>query len=212
MKITVYTLYIGDYLGEIAKHTLPSIERWANKIGANFQLIQDRKYPDWPITYEKVQIYELSKQNNDDWSIHVDADMLLHPDLPNLIENLDPRAVSFHVAYDPSVWFKADEFFFRDGRQIGLTSNFVAASKACRDLWMPFDCCLEEASKGTKRMHGIDDYCFSRNLARYGLKTQGMLPDEDKQYMVRHLNAGGQNASQELLKEVETVLKSWQKD
>jgi len=209
-KITVYTLYLNDYLGEVAELTLPTIGSWAKRIGANFQLISTRKFEGWPITYEKLQLHQLMQENKDDWSIHVDADMLLHPDLPNLLENLMPGEIGVHVIYDPAPWFKFDDYFFRDGRRIGITSNFMAVPKECRDLLLPFDCSLEEASSGVSRLHGIDDYCFSRNLARFGLKMGGLLPEPEKQYMIRHLSAGGNsNNIKELYEEAQSILKKW---
>ena len=73
MKKTVYLLNIGDYEPEITSLTYPYISRYASKIGAAVHLITERKFPEWPITYEKLQIYELGRQHGNDWNIYIDS-------------------------------------------------------------------------------------------------------------------------------------------
>ena len=203
----LFTLYVKDYFPEMAKITLPNIERYAKKIGANFHLITERKFPEWPVTYEKLQIHELGKDA--DWNIHVDADMLIHPDFWDVTKASDPRCVSFLHAYDAKEWFKPDEYFLRDGRERGVTSNFVVVHRMCHDFWTPFDVPFEVAKHGTKRLHGIDDYCFSRNLAKYGLKDCGILPNPRYHWQIVHLCTGGNPQKEIILEHAQKVLKDW---
>lgn len=58
-KVCVYTLNIGDWLPELTAVTIPYIEMYAKKIGADFKIITERKFPEFPPNYEKVQIYEI---------------------------------------------------------------------------------------------------------------------------------------------------------
>jgi indolepyruvate ferredoxin oxidoreductase beta subunit len=74
MTKAVWVLYINNYFPELCKYTLPTIKLYAQKIGADFNLITTRKYLEFPITYEKIQIYELG--NNYDWNILIDADKI----------------------------------------------------------------------------------------------------------------------------------------
>src|SRR5512139_2841994 len=79
MKKVVYTLALDGYPSEMTVLTFPWIKRYAEKIGAEFQIIHERKNHAWPPTYEKTQIWELGKDN--DWSVFIDADALINPEL-----------------------------------------------------------------------------------------------------------------------------------
>ena len=94
IKKTLYTLNIGDYAPEIRALTFPLLRGWADKIGADFHVIEERKFPDWPIVYEKLQIYELGQGN--DWNIFADADTLVHPEMFDVTEH----AVRFAFSSD----------------------------------------------------------------------------------------------------------------
>ena len=58
MKKTIFVLLVGNYLPRLCSLTIPSIERYAKRIGAQFRLISERRWPDWPVNYEKVQIFD----------------------------------------------------------------------------------------------------------------------------------------------------------
>jgi len=180
MKKTVFTLNINDYSKEITSKTYPFIEGYAKKIGADFHIITERKFPDFPIVYEKLQIYELAKDN--DWSILIDSDALIHPDTFDITEIL-PRdtVLTCGVDFAPVRW-RYDKYFRRDGRNIGAGNWFTVASNLCLDLWKPLDdLTLDEALANIfptiaerniqpDKKHFIDDYVVSRNIAKYGLK------------------------------------------
>lgn len=180
MKKTVYTLIVDGFLPEVTNLTLPYMEKYASKIGADFHIISERKFPDMPVTYEKLQIYELGKDN--DWNIFFDADALIHPDLFDITEQLKPDTVLHRGNDMAGNRWKYDKYFRRDGRNIGSGNWFTVASGLCLDLWHPLeDLTLEEAlaniqptseekNKGVTPSHLIDDYVLSRNIARYGLK------------------------------------------
>ena len=46
----------------------PYIKKYAQKIGADFYVIKERKFPDWYITYEKLQIYEIEKEKDAEYA------------------------------------------------------------------------------------------------------------------------------------------------
>lgn len=181
MKKTIFTLAIGDYPKEITDLTFPWITRYARKIGADFRVISDRKFPKWGITYEKHQIHKLGAKN--DWNLFVDADALIHPDLMDLTA-ICPRDTVLFTGKDMSAMrFKPDEFFLRDGRYIGACSWFVLSSDWTHDLWQPLDDLapeeayarifptqMERMSVGITAPKLIEDYSLSRNIARFGLK------------------------------------------
>jgi len=181
MKKQIFLLDINHYQPEITALTLPFIKVWAEKIGADIFTITERKFPDWPVTYEKMQIYELAQQIGADWNIYIDLDTLIHPECPDFTAHLDKSVVAIHNYDVASVRFKMDKYFWRDGRYFAFGNWFTVASDWCVDLWKPLDITLEQAldnirptphelSNGITREHLIDDYTLTRNLARYGIK------------------------------------------
>ena len=183
IKKTLYTLNIGDYAPEIRALTFPLLRGWADKIGADFHVIEERKFPDWPIVYEKLQIYELGQGN--DWNIFADADTLVHPEMFDVTEHIGKDTVCHNGSDMANIRWKYDGYFRRDGRNIGSCNWFTVASDWCLDLWRPLeDLTFQEAlgnirptvgettSGFCSKEHLIDDYTLSRNIARFGLKFQ----------------------------------------
>jgi hypothetical protein len=179
---TIYTLNIDDYAPEICNITYPFLKFYADKIGARFCVIADRLYPNMPVVYEKLQIRELSKVNQDDWSIYFDSDALIHPETPDWTVLLNKDTVLHNGSDMAAVRWKYDQYFMRDGRNIGSCNWFTIASDWCADdLWRPLDISLDDArdnifpipaelNAGIDKDHLIDDYTLSRNIAKYGLK------------------------------------------
>ncbi len=179
MKKVVYTLSVNGYAPEITEKTFPLMREYANKIGADFRIITKRKYSDYPPVYEKIQLYELSQEN--DWTIYLDADTLIHPDYPDVTALLHKDTVAFHGRDFAPVRWRYDNYFLRDGRHIGACNWFTVASDWCSDLWHPLEGSYTKAVENIfptrkerntiiKREHLIDDYLLSCNIARYGLK------------------------------------------
>lgn len=204
MKKTLYTLSVNDYAPEITALTFPLMKNYAKKIDADFHVIKERKFPDFPCPYEKFQISELSKERGDEWSIFIDADALIHPDFWDITSCVG-KEMTVSVGSDFSLMrFKPDKYFLRDGRFIGKGNWFMAGSDwTAEDLWSPLhDLTKEQVSKMINPLiyetstiiegeHLIDDFTVSRNIARYGLKhilvreiakkmtelSQGGIPD-----------------------------------
>jgi hypothetical protein len=180
MKKRLYTVCVDNYFPELMEYTLPNLKSYADRIGAEFVVIKERQFPDFPPTYEKLQI----RGEDSDWTILVDADTMLHPQTPDLTMVLPPDYVGSYMQFDASLLFEPDEYFFRDGRRIGVATNLVVAHRACRDLWTPLEFGWDIAKTKTKREFIIDEYCISRNVARFGLKKSGLFDgDEGKKYL-----------------------------
>jgi hypothetical protein len=185
LKKIVYSLNVNGYAPEITEITFPLIDQYATKIGAEFKIICDREFPDMPPVYEKVQLYELSKES--DWTIYIDADTLIRPDFPDITPLLNKDTVCFHGRDFSPVRFDENKYFRRDGRWIGACNWFTIASDWCSDLWHPLETpiydvvkdihpCYAEAISGViEPNHLIDDYLLSFNIARYGLKHTTMM-------------------------------------
>lgn len=182
IKKTIYVVNVNDYAPELRKLTYPLIGVYARKIGADVCEINKRKWPDAPPVYEKLQIYELAKKNKSDWNIYIDSDAIVHPDLPDITNHLSKDTVMHNGNDMASNRWRYDEYFLRDGRNIGSCNWFTVASDWCLDLWKPLeDITINEAVQnifpiegekivGITREHLIDDYTLSRNIAKHGLK------------------------------------------
>lgn len=182
MKKTVWTLNVGgNYAPEITANTYPLLRHYADKIGADFHIITERKFPDFPIVYEKLQIFELGRDT--DWNIYIDSDALVHPDMFDVTEHLHKDTVLHNGNDMAGNRWRYDRFFRRDGRHIGSCNWFTIGSDWCIDLWKPLDdislatavgnISLTQHEKNSGSMqadHLIDDYTLSRNIAKYGLK------------------------------------------
>jgi hypothetical protein len=183
LKKTVFTLNVDNYCPEISRITFPLIKFWAHKIGAEFFEITERRFPQFPVTYEKMQIYTLGREMGNDWNIYLDADAGIHPSSPDWTVYMRKDQVAHWSCDVASLRWVYDEYFLRDGRNWGTGNWFTIASDWCLDLWHPLeDLTLEEAveriypimgelNNDIVREHLIDDYVLSRNVARYGLKT-----------------------------------------
>lgn len=187
MKKALYTLNIGDYAPEIRALTMPLIKHYAHKIGAEHIEITERRFPGWPVVYEKLQIHRLAQENGADWHIYIDSDALVHPETLDWTAFL-PRDTVAHNGVDmANIRWRYDEFFLRDGRNVGSCNWMTIASSWCLDLWRPLDDLtleqaldrihptVDELNTIITREHLIDDYTLSRNIARFGLKVKTLM-------------------------------------
>lgn len=207
MKIEIFVVRVDNYLPELCKITLPRIEAYAKRIGAKFTVVTERKFPDFPPTYEKMQIHELGEGN--DCNILLDADIVLADDFENVINNVPPNEVGFWHQYRASGLFAIDQYFFRDNRNVGVAANMLVVPRSCHDIFTPLEFSAEEAAKRTIRWFAIDEYCISRNLAKFGLRYRSCVTSEDK---FLHLNVTTDNIKDEVKRATEwlteTKLKS----
>jgi hypothetical protein len=183
-KKTVFTLNTDpDGYKEITDLTFPLLKAYCKKIGADFHVISDRKFPEWKsVTYEKCQVYQLAQDMENDWNIFIDADAVVHPDMIDLTSLL-PRDTVLHNDIDfAGIRWKPDRFFLRDGRNISSCTWFNIASDWCIEMFKPLDDLTQEEAysnifpivgelkNGYEPWRLIEDYVFSRNIAKYGLK------------------------------------------
>lgn len=194
IKKAIFTLNIDNYAPKLTELTYPLIKAYAGKIDASFNIIDKRKFKEWPVVYEKLQIYELAQRMENDWNIYIDSDALLNPDLIDFTTILPKDTVAHHGSDFAAIRWKYDRFFMRDKRNIGSGNWFTIASDWCIELWKPLDdLTLDEAVKninptvGEKLSgviqtdHLIDDYTLSRNIAKYGLKFTSVRELIEKQ-------------------------------
>lgn len=184
-KKTIYTLALDGYAPELTALTFPLMSKYAEKIKADFVVIDKPKFGHYP-TYEKFQVYDLCKDRGDDWSLFFDSDTLIHPDMFDVTALLskDITCSGYSSDFTP-LRFRPDEYFMRDGRYLGKGTWFMAWSDWTRDIWLPieknditYEQCVDnmfpindEIIKIKKTKESlIDDYLVSRNISRFGLK------------------------------------------
>lgn len=183
---TIFLLNINDFAPEITRLTYPLIKYYAERIGAHIHVIQERQFPEWPVTYEKLQIHKLAREIGSDWNLYVDSDTLIHPDCPDFTIYLPKGTVSFHMQDVSHVRFGTNEYSLRDGRYIAPGNWFMIASDLCLDLWRPLECSPRQAvaqihPTANEMLHGItpehlvDDYALSQNIARFGLTFRSLV-------------------------------------
>lgn len=184
MKKLVAVMCMDNWEPEITSRTFPLLRHYAKKIGADFWLIDERKYPDCPIGYERFQIYDVADQY--DWVLQIDADLVMHPDMPDVTSFVNKDTILISRPDHAAKRFQGDPLFWRDGRYISVPGFFTVTSDWCRDFWrLPDDLTPQEAiARVTPLEHEWDrwektvvdgshlvvDYIWSRNVARYGLK------------------------------------------
>ncbi len=194
MKKIVYTLDI-DYYDGITKITRPSLVAWAKKIGAKLKIINKRKYPEYPITYEKFQMYEMAKKNKADWHIFVDSDAYIGNDFVDIVEMVPKTNVIVFKGGEGNTRFKMDDYMRRYNKFIDVGSWFFAFSDWTIDAFKPIH--LQSGEPSVKQLiknifptalelngpvsvqpsHLIDDYILCRNIAKYGLKLTILSKD-----------------------------------
>lgn len=185
----VFVVRVENFLPELCKITVPTIEKYAQKIGANFVEITERKFPGFPPTYEKMQVFELG--NGADWNILIDADYLISPSAPDFTLGLSSNYVSSLEAYDARKIFRTDSVFEEDGRYIGIAANFVITDLFTHNLWQPG---VEDWGRARQnllmREVNIDEYCISHNLSKYHYSFTGLNYSPEIRNLFVHLNVG----------------------
>jgi hypothetical protein len=183
MKKTIYTLNLHpEKYADITAITYPLLKHYAKKIGAEFVEITDRKFPEWPPTFEKLQVYELGKAAKNDWNIFFDADAMIHPDTADYTALLSRDTCAHNGADMAAFRFKYDKFYLRDGRNIGSATWLCIASDWTIEMFEPpKDITPAEVEKmifpttnelknGVEPIRLVEDFIVGRNIAKYGLK------------------------------------------
>ena len=223
MNKTLYTLNIGAFEPAITALTFPLLRNYARKIGAEFVVITERRFPGWPIPVEKLQIHRLADERCDQWSYFFDADALIHPDFFDPIEHVD-KATAMHAALDLSTTRFVPDRYFRRAKSMRSPGNWCAiASDWCRDLWEPptditLQECLSrinpttfEAGRQITREHLVDDFLVARNAAKYGLHVETLMDLCDRlKEPRRYLHHAYAVSGDEKLDQIKRVLKQWE--
>jgi hypothetical protein len=172
----VFVLATPDYRPELCALTLPNLKRYADRLNADFIRIQERQFPNFPLTFERMQIYELGRGN--EWNICIDADIIMSPHAGDFTTWIPTDTIANLGFYDLRNHFYVDEdpLFKEDSRFYGISDSFVGASKAAHELWRPLEGEMKQyidlfKFKDDWAQRRISEFCISKNLALHHFKT-----------------------------------------
>lgn len=195
-KKCVHVVATPDYSPELCSITLPTIRGYANRIGADFNLISTRKFPSFPVNYERMQIHEAGASY--EWNINIDADMIIGKALPDITDSAHAAIVRIVMKFDADAFFNIndDVYFKRDGRNAGIVDAFVVTSRLTHDLWEPLAGTFTSYSPVFKdgNTRRISEYCISRNLAKYGLQFTGAFARADQIFHLGYTSGSAHDA------------------
>lgn len=197
MKKLLVTLDIGDYDREITNITFPYMKQYAKNIGADFHVITQRKFPDFPLMLEEFQMYEFS--NSYDWIIFLDADCLINPNGKDLTKLVDDDVVLIAKHNSPRHHFFSNNIEGKYNLQYYAPFFFLVFHKNSRDCVKPYDNPYdyyshinldsshpEMMSYMKIRTHLsekeikdtlIDEFLLTLNLHKYNIKTASLQED-----------------------------------
>jgi FkbM family methyltransferase len=192
MTKEVFVVNVNNYQPEISSLTIPTIKAYAERIGAKFTQITERKYPELPPTYEKLQIYELGKNN--DYNILIDADMAILPTMYDVTRLIQNGQVGVWMTYDPSVTIAFDEYLLT-GEKDAIALNYFVSTKAVHEkVWKPLEFSVEDIRRRMKRLFVVDEYAVSRNLAEHGIPCEGViLPKAEEHFLHCNVTTDSKN-------------------
>lgn len=206
MRKLIHVVNINDFFPDLFALTYPTIRSYAERNGYMINMITERKFPDYPINYEKMQVYEDGKDA--EVNILCDADMLIHPEFPDVTEFLKRDSIAFNDNYNISWKYHVDriKYFMRDGRDVGIATNFVVSSDWTHDVWEPLSLSQKDIEDLAKKEntdtggadgrgwgHYADEFALSYNMAKYGLKYTGVTWEDWMRPWLIHTGTGDKN-------------------
>lgn len=203
----IHVVAVNNYFPELLELTYKTMELYAKKTQSKLNVITERKFPDWPVLTEKLQVYNYDDY---DWNILMDADILIHPDAYDPLIRFDPRLVGNKDEYPASNQLRMDKYFLRDGRNVGISGCLICTSRLTHDLWeFPTDLTKEEVIGNIlQERKCVDEYVVSRNLAKYGLRYKELFPVKDYS-LFYHLGIEGWDKNKILDKTKEWFKANW---
>jgi len=219
MRKLIHVVNINDFFPELFALTYPTIRSYAERNGYMINMITERKFPDYPINYEKMQVYEDGKDA--EVNILCDADMLIHPEFPDVTEFLKRDSIAFNDNYNISWKYHVDRigYFMRDARDVGIATNFVVSSDWTHDVWEPLSLSQKDIEDLAKKEntdtggadgrgwgHYADEFALSYNMAKYGLKYTGVTWEDWMRPWLIHTGTGDKNEALQIARQ---TLEKW---
>ena len=219
MRKLIHVVNINNFFPELFALTYPTIRSYAERNGYMINMITERKFPNYPINYEKMQVYEDGKDA--EVNILCDADMLIHPEFPEVTKFLKRDSIAFNDNYNISWKYHVDRirYFMRDGRDVGIATNFVVSSDWTHDVWEPLSLSQKDIEDLAKKEntdtggadgrgwgHYADEFALSYNMAKYGLKYTGVTWEDWMRPWLIHTGTGDKNEALQIARQ---TLEKW---
>lgn len=207
-KKCVHVLATTDYSPEVCAVTLPSIEAYAKRIGADFNRITSRRFPDYPINYERMQIFELGKEY--DFNINIDADMILGPQLIDITTRVYDGLVGTAMVFKLSEAFPiiGNPIFERAAQDIGLVDMCNVTNRSTHAFWepLPGPFVAHQSACGRFGDRKISEYCVSRNFHKHHFGYTGLFNPGEQAH---HLNYTTFNNPKDAAQRASNILERW---
>ena len=191
-KKCIHVVAFDDYKPLMCEITLPNLRAYADKIGADFNLIREKRFDGYPPNFERLQVWWAG--NDYDINFNIDADTLMHKDAEDPSEWFPHDHFGSLWAMDADFYFDMRDIYFqRDGRNLSVSDNFTVSTRFTHDAWEPpakeitYDLMVKKCFKDPRQ---VSEYWISRNIARYGIKHMGALKDHSKQFGLMATNKG----------------------
>ncbi len=207
-KRCVHVLATRDYAPELCAITLPRIEAYAKKIGADFNRITERRFPDFPVNYERMQIYEFGKEY--DWNLNVDADILIGSSLVDVTTRVHPEKIGTAMIFQLSEAFPiaGNPVFERAAQDIGIVDMFNITTKLTHEFWRPLPGSFDQYRNCSPRWgeRKVSEFCVSMNFHQNGYEASGVFVPNDH---VHHLNYTTLDSPSDVLSKANDLLRQW---
>jgi hypothetical protein len=144
-QLLIITVGVGDKAAELLTITRPAMERYAQRVGADFVSIRGESWcPQFPMM-DKFRIYPYAQQYEQ--MLFVDADAFIRKDCPNLFEWYPNEVIGMHddTPYNDSWDWRGEarsvalsqrEPFDRDKFRL-YNSGVVLSSRKHASIWKP---------------------------------------------------------------------------
>lgn len=215
-KTAVWVVAVNNYMPELCAITFPNLKAFASRIGADFNVIEERKFNSFPPTYEKLQVYELGKTY--EWNILIDADMIVHPDLPDPRVRTGKNALGIYYGFDARIAFNRitlsmQEYARKYGIYRGIVTNFIVSHAFVHEVWKPLGVTFDDCDGWCCRNHILDEYTISQNVSTMGIPCKPFLLASE-QSMVYHICAedrkvNGEDAFNRNVCQAKQLIKEW---
>lgn len=170
-KLAIVTVCVGTVTGEIGRHTIPLMQDYARRCGADFHAIYDDQWPEYRLGNKfRVGAYTPLYQR----LLYIDADVFIRPTAKNLFELLPQGRVYMHED-GPHLrareWLAIDEQKLKEEQGIEraikcYNSGVVLWDRRHTDLWKP-------PQNSFTPTHTMEQCVIECNAAKYGI---GELP------------------------------------
>ena len=178
MTTCIHFISIPDCELPFASISLPMVRAYAQRIGASLNIISQRKFPDFPVQYELVQIYEAGASH--DWNMHLGAGVLIGDTLPDPSSYISSDHIATTITFSAQVEFytHGNIYFERNERDLGVSDTIFLAHNLNHEVWEPLGGPFSSYSHIVKdsRQDKFGSYVISHNMAKYGIKLSGIFP------------------------------------